>query len=319
MMKLSVIIPVYNTGKYIKRCLDSILSQNIEDMEIICVNDGSIDESLQILQEYSDKIIIINQSNSGSGVARNAALSQAKGEYIMFVDSDDWLLPQACQKLLDTAFKTHAEVIIFGGLTCSKNKLRKGSYSVNKIPRKYYNKTFDKHAFENHIFKFPSTAWTKLYKKDFLISNNIKFQEIFVGQDQIFFVKTMLLACSIHVLPENLYCYCKNRPGSVTSVKKKTNFSPIDVFWAVNDVLQYPNYEILNRYFLKATFWFPKMRDDLKPSYYERYLEILEYVKREYPKAWWANFRVHENSSYVNLKIKHAACLIVKIVRCGNF
>lgn len=224
MMKLSVIIPVYNTGKYIKRCLDSILSQNIEDVEIICVDDGSTDDSLQILQEYFDKILIIKQPNSGSGVARNTALIQAKSEYILFVDSDDWLLPQACQKNLDTALKTQAEVIIFGGLTCSKNKLRKGSYSVNKIPRKYYNKTFNKQAFKNDLFRFPSTAWTKLYKKDFLIRNNIKFQEIFVGQDQIFFIKTMLLACSIYVMPENLYATVNNVPVLSLPLKRKQIF-----------------------------------------------------------------------------------------------
>lgn len=314
MTKLSVIIPVYNTAKYLPKCLESILAQNFQDIEIICVDDGSTDNSLQILQEYSNKIKIIQQTNSGSGAARNAALSQAKGEYILFVDSDDWLLPQACQKIIDTALKTKAEVVIFGGLTYSKNKLRKGSYSFNKIPGKYYNNCFNKHAFNDDIFKFPSTAWTKLYKKDFLIKNNIKFQEIFVGQDQIFFIKTMLLACSIYVLPENLYCYRKKRPGSVTSVKKKSTFSPIEVFWAVDEFLQDYDYQILNRYFLKATFWLPKMQDDLKDSYYKQYADILDYLKSKNKKAWWNFFHANKDSSYSSLKIRHALCLIKNLI-----
>lgn len=82
------------------------------------------------------------------------------------------------------------------------------------------------------------------------------------------------------------------------------------MFWAVNAALEYPDYEILNRYFLKATFWLPKMRDDLKSCYYKRYLEILEYVRLKYPNSWWTFFKVNKDSSYMNLKIKHAVCLI---------
>ena len=91
-MKLSIIIPVYNVEKYLPKCLDSILNQSFKDFEIICINDGSSDNSLKILEEYKDKrIIIINKENAGSGVARNAGLEIAKGEYIFFVDGDDWL------------------------------------------------------------------------------------------------------------------------------------------------------------------------------------------------------------------------------------
>lgn len=313
MIKLSVIIPVYNTEKYLEQCLESILTQDFHDIEIICVDDGSTDNSLQILQKYSEKIVVLKQANKGSGVARNLALSQAKGEYILFVDSDDKLMPNACSKLIGTALKTNAEVIVFGGLTYSKDKLRKGSYSFNKIPRKYHNKIFDKHIFKNDMFKFPPTAWTKLYKKDFLLKNNIKFQEIFVGQDQIFFVKAMLTASKIFVLPENLYFYRKKRPGSVTSAKKKTNSSPIDVFWAVNNVLQDEDYKykILERYFLKATFWLPKMREDLKPNYYNDYIKILEFLKQEYPKAWWKGFSPKINTPYLVLKFQYVLCNLI--------
>lgn len=315
MKKLSVIIPVYNTSKYIRKCLESILAQNFQDVEIICVDDGSTDDSLKILQEYSDRISILKQENLGSGVARNLALQKAQGEYVLFVDSDDWLLKDTFSTIIKTALNTKAEVVIFGGLTYSKSRLRKGSYSYNKIPHKYHNKISNKHTFKNDIFKFPSTAWTKLYKKDFLIKNNIKFQEIFVGQDQLFFIKTMLCADSIYVLTKNFYCYSKKRLGSVTSAKKKTSFSPIDVFWAVNETLSTYNYKILNRYFLKATFWLPKMQDDLKEEYYKRYSEILKFLQTKYPACWWKYLQVEKDSLYFNLHLKYLICCIKYFVK----
>ena len=92
MPKVSVIIPVYNVEKYLKQCLDSVVNQTLKDIEIICVNDGSTDNSLEILEEYAQKdnrIIIISQENQGQSVARNIALEKATGEYVGFVDSDD--------------------------------------------------------------------------------------------------------------------------------------------------------------------------------------------------------------------------------------
>ena len=90
MVKVSIIIPVYNAEKYLKRCLDSVLSQTLKDIEIICVNDGSTDNSIQILKEYGSKIKVINQENQGLSVARNTGLKEAKGEFVAFLDSDDY-------------------------------------------------------------------------------------------------------------------------------------------------------------------------------------------------------------------------------------
>ena len=94
MTKISVIIPVYNSEKFLKKCLDSIINQTLNDIEIICIDDGSTDKSLRILNNFADKdnrITIINQKNSGPSAARNKGIENAKGEYIGFVDSDDWI------------------------------------------------------------------------------------------------------------------------------------------------------------------------------------------------------------------------------------
>ena len=95
---ISVIIPVYNSEKYLRKCLDSVINQTLKDLEIICVNDGSTDQSLEILNEYinvDNRITVINQDNLGAGAARNKGLEVAKGEYIHFLDADDWLEPNA--------------------------------------------------------------------------------------------------------------------------------------------------------------------------------------------------------------------------------
>lgn len=310
-MKLSIIIPVYNVEKYLPKCLDSILNQSFKDFEIICINDGSSDNSLKILEEYKDKrIIIINKENAGSGVARNAGLEIAKGEYIFFVDGDDWLEEDALEKIINQAEHLNTDVLIFGGLSYYDKKGQNGGYSANKLPKKYLNKIFSAKDIKKDIFKFPSTAWTKLYKRDFLIKNKIRFQEIMVGQDQLPFFHSMITAERIAIYPQNIYCYRKNRKGAVTSVKKKKNFSPIYVFYGIENLLKntgkIEDYKVIfvNRYFSKATSWLGKFQDDLKGEYFAEYIKLLEHIKETYPFGWWTKFNPKINDSYWILKIK---------------
>ena len=322
MTKLSIVIPVYNVEYYIAQCLESILNQSFKDLEIICVNDGSTDNSLSVLQDYKakdDRIIIIDQKNEGSGVTRNAGLSIAKGEYVYFVDGDDWLEDNALEKAVLKSDELNTDILIFGGLSYYEGKGKNGGYSANKLPKKYLDKVFSAKEIKKDIFKFPSTAWTKLYKRDFLIKNNIKFQDIKAGQDQLPFFHSMIKAERIALLPENLYCYRKNRKGAVTSVKKKKNFSPIYVFYGIEDMLKSENllddYKsiFVNKYFSKATSWLGKFQDDLKHDYYLEYLKLLEHVKSEYPTGWWMKFNPKEKDGYWMLKLKQKISNMVAI------
>lgn len=322
MTKLSIVIPVYNVEYYIAQCLESILNQSFKDLEIICVNDGSTDNSLSVLQDYKakdDRIIIIDQKNEGSGVARNAGLSIAKGEYVYFVDGDDWLEDNALEKAVLKSDELNTDILIFGGLSYYEGKGKNGGYSANKLPKKYLDKVFSAKEIKKDIFKFPSTAWTKLYRRDFLIKNNIKFQDIKAGQDQLPFFHSMIKAERIALLPENLYCYRKNRKGAVTSVKKKKNFSPIYVFYGIEDMLKSENllddYKsiFVNKYFSKATSWLGKFQDDLKHDYYLEYLKLLEHVKSEYPTGWWMKFNPKEKDGYWMLKLKQKISNMVAI------
>lgn len=313
MVKLSIIIPVYNVENYLSRCLESILNQTFNDFEIICVNDGSTDNSLAVLQKFKsndERIIIIDKKNEGSGVARNVGLSTAKGDYVYFVDGDDWIEENSLDKIVLKADELNTDILIFGGLSYYNNKGKNGGYSADKLPKQYLNKVFSSKDIKKDIFKFPSTVWTKLYKKDFLIKNNIKFQDIKVGQDQLPFFHSMIKAECIALLPENIYCYRKNRAGSAMTVKKKKNFSPIYVFYGIEDMLKSENllddYKsiFVNKYLSKATSWLGKFQDDLKHDYYVEYLKLLEHVKSEYPAGWWMKFHPKENDGYWMLKLK---------------
>ncbi|MDD4036128.1 MAG: glycosyltransferase [Bacilli bacterium] len=115
MFKISIIIPVYNTEQYLKKCIESILNQTIDGIEVIIVNDGSTDNSLDIINKYQKKynnIVVINQPNSGQGSARNAALDIARGEYIGFVDSDDWVNPEMYEKLYKRAKDDGSDIVV---------------------------------------------------------------------------------------------------------------------------------------------------------------------------------------------------------------
>ena len=309
-MKLSIVIPVYNLAQYIEKCLNSILNQPFKDYEIICVNDGSTDNSLEILNRFKDKITIIDKENEGSGVARNVGIDRAQGEYIFFVDGDDWLEDNVLEKIVNKADELCTDILIFGGLSYYGDKGQNGGYSKNKLPKKYFNRVFSAEDIKKDVFKFPSTPWSKLYRREFLLKNNIKFQHIKVGQDQLPFFHSMITAERIAILPENIYCYRKNRQGSAMTVKKKKNFSPIYVFYGVEELLinldKLDDYTpaFINRYFSKATSWLGKFQDDLKEEYFEEYSKLLEHIKTTYPNGWWMKFNPKITDGYWMLKFK---------------
>ena len=313
MPKLSIIIPVYNVEKYLPKCLGSILEQPFKDLEVICVNDGSTDDSLDVLQKIKkndDRVVIIDKKNEGSGIARNIGLSTAQGEYVYFIDSDDWLEDDVLAKIIAKADELQTDILVFGGLSYYNGKGQNGAYSKNKLPKKYFGKVVSAKNIKKDIFKFPSTAWTKLYRRSFLIKNEIKFQNIRAGQDQLPFFHSMITADRIAILPENIYCYQKNREGSVTSVKKKKSFSPIYVFYGIEEMLEktgmMEEYRdiFVNKYFSKATSWLGKFEADQKNEYFNEYLKLLEHIKKTYSIGWWQHFTPKEKDGYWALKFK---------------
>ena len=207
MLKVSVIIPVYNVENYLAECLDSIINQTEKDIEIICVEDCSTDSSLEILREYEkkdDRIVILqNEVNSGLSVTRNNGLSVAKGEYVLFVDSDDFIE----QTLLETTLKYASDVDMVCFNYKEYNPQNIGNFSHNYLigdglysNEKYFVESAEKNS-------FIVVAVSKLYRRGFLIQNNLRFEPGMLYEDNLFYLQCVLKAKNIYSINEPLYIY----------------------------------------------------------------------------------------------------------------
>lgn len=215
--KISIIIPYYNTiTSYFIECIDSVINQTYQNTEILIINDGSSQKNASILKKYQSikNIKIVNKDHEGVSVARNIGIGLANGEWIMFVDSDDWLELNACEKFIDIVKNNNDLDIIISKCYINTIGLKRENYS-------YYNNSFnilDKQEvyysiFQNFNNKFTcvDTPWAKLFNKNFLISNNFKFKNnLKNGEDGIFNFETIYKANNIYFFTDKTYNYRVN-------------------------------------------------------------------------------------------------------------
>jgi len=249
---ISVIIPVYNAELYLKRCLDSVVGQTYEHLEIILVDDASTDNSYSVCSEYSSidsRIILLQQKNSGQSFARNKGLEAATGTYVMFVDADDWLDTNACSTVLDAMIQNDPDVVLF---TYSREyegaSLRKNIFDGNKIFDEQDCKAIHR-RFAGIIGKELSNpensdslapVWNKLYKRSIIQTNNILFEdvrEIVSYEDGLFNLHYFMYVKKAIYLDVALYKYWRSNLSSTTKTyyedlipKFKALFSKIDLF-----------------------------------------------------------------------------------------
>ncbi len=233
MVKISVIIPVYNVENYLKDCLNSIVSQSLSDIEIICVNDGSVDNSLDILKEYAAKdnrFVILNQENSGQGIARNRALDIVKGKYIAFVDPDDWLEDCALEDLYNFAERNEADVVQFDFKNFDDTFKDSKEVHLADILKKIYKSDFSNlKEFNWRDFKdiclqnLDLRAWTRFYRNDFVKKYNLKFAMTRRAEDHLFVIGAILAADKIYYYNKCFYNY-RIRMSSTVNTKSKDNF-----------------------------------------------------------------------------------------------
>lgn len=219
MAKVSVIVPVYNVEKYLKRCLDSLINQTLSDIDIICINDGSKDSSLQILEQYAKKdsrIVIYNQENSGLSVARNTGLEHASGEYIGFVDSDDWVDLDFYEKLYNSAKNNNADIAVADFIREHPNKKPK---RLKLKEEKIYTTPEDKFM----ICKVhrEGCVWNKIYRTEFIKSINLKFVPKMYYEDRDFTIRSLYFSKKLVTTPNTYYRYFVN-PKSI--VNKRRNY-----------------------------------------------------------------------------------------------
>ena len=224
MVAVSIIVPVYNTEEYLQKCLDSLTNQTLKNIEIICVNDGSTDNSLKILQDNAikdDRIKIINQENKKQGAARNAGMQVATGEYIGFVDSDDWVDLDFYEKLYIAA-KKHNFDIALGTNVRAKKSINKNRLNITE--EKEYTTVQEK--FDVNIqWKNPCPT-NKIYKRDLFISHNIRWSEGVYCEDRIFTLKAVYFSNGIVTVPNINYYYFDN-PKSTVNNRKVQHFKKL--------------------------------------------------------------------------------------------
>ena len=243
--KLSIIVPVYGVEKYIDKCLDSLVKQSLKEIEIIVVNDGTKDNSQKIIdkyvKKYPDKIKSYIKENGGQGSARNYGLEKANGEYIGYVDSDDFVEKDMYKKLYNKAKENNYDIVVCGNYNVSED---------------YQNKNID--AFINNyntdlenIFFGKMAVWNKIYKRDILIKNKLEFKEKVWYEDLAFTLKAIMNSNTFAFIDEPLYDYLIREGSTMNNSNVQRNLEILDAF---NDILSYIQHNKKEEYFSKIEF-----------------------------------------------------------------
>ncbi len=215
--KISVIIPVYNTEKYLETCLASIINQTYKNLEIIIINDGSTDSSLEICNKYKKidkRIKIINQENKGQSVARNNGIKIATGDYLHFMDSDDFIPLNYYENIISSGTITDADMLLAGFYFEKHPQLSVKFENIN-----CYTSKHDK--LERTFLLYYQFSWLYLIKKELITKNNIKYPENRIMEDVEFTTKLALLANKIITIPNTQYFYRYNKDSSLNKKSYK--------------------------------------------------------------------------------------------------
>ena len=226
-VKVSVILPVYNASDYLHQCMDSIVGQTLKDIEIICVDDGSTDNSLDILKEYEQKdkrVKVIQQKNAGAGAARNNGLSIATGEYLSFLDSDDFFEFDMLEKAYEKAKGSNAQIVVF-----RSDQYREDLKEFVKVKWTLHEKQLPPyrpmnfHSFTGNVFRvFVGWAWDKLFERKFVEENHLKFQELRTSNDMLFVFSAIAFAKRIEIEDVILAHQRRNNPKSLSNPREKS-------------------------------------------------------------------------------------------------
>ncbi|BBL62215.1 glycosyltransferase family 2 protein [Methanobrevibacter arboriphilus] len=308
-IKVSVIVPVYNSERYLEKCLDSLINQTLKEIEIICVDDGSTDSSPEILERYSKKdnrIKIITQKNKDVGAAREAGLKIANGEYVAFSDNDDWLALDAFEKLYNNAKSNDSDVVIFKVVfyySDNDSYIYPKSLNLENYFNEgtdYNNFTFKAENIKKQVMNTLFAPWFKFYKLEFLKKHNFYFKENITYPDVPFHVQTLLKAEKLSFCPEYLYFYRRNHQESMLLISKDTPrifdiFEVIDEvedFLIINNFCESYKFEFYQFKLGQINFWFLRCGESYQKKYFIRSKEeflsmgLSEVKLRKLPKKY---------------------------------
>lgn len=257
---ISVIVPVYNVGKYLEECLESLVNQTLENIEIICVNDGSTDNSLNVLNEYRKKdkrITVVNKANGGVSSARNIGLRIARGEYIAFVDADDIAEKRLCERAWKEALRGGG-IIVFGANIFPPKAVDDEKWLLDTLNVKetVYDVDCEKALFKERCAK--PFLWNKCYKRDLIIKNSIWFHEdISLGEDNLFQFMVFPKADKVVFIKDVLYNYRCMRENSAMDRMRRNSEWKIQMHMLImeNVFMSWLGYGILDKYANELYTW----------------------------------------------------------------
>lgn len=269
--KVSIIVPIYNTEKFLKRCIDSIIGQTYKNIEIILIDDGSQDASMNICKEYQykdNRIIVLSQQNSGVSAARNFGITKSTGKYISFVDSDDYLTKNCIYEMVNAIENNHCELVVCNYATKVEMKVPSGNIKMFTKTQGYY------HLINNN--EFSGYVWNKMYLKSILVENlgEIFDSQIHICEDLLMNCKYLCNCNKICYIDKRLYFYNIN-DSSVTGRKLNLDKHKITIVNAYKGIIDiYQTYSNENLDYVLYNF--------IKVLLYIKYLSKNNKIKFEY-------------------------------------
>lgn len=314
-MKVSVVVPVYNTEKYLRRCLDSLVNQTLKDIEIIVINDNSPDNSKLILDEYEkkykDKIKVFhNKTNKGIGYNRNLGIKKATGEYIAFVDSDDWVNETMYEKMYNKAKKDNLDLVV-----CNFHKmLEKENDELEEIEPDYKLKYFEDTTLKDKpelLLEVNLAPWNKLYKKELL--SGVEFPEKLKYEDAIVVVKAMARAKKIGMVDEKLNYYLV-RSKSETTVMDKKVYDILEITkMIIKELKSHDYYDDIKAYVeamtIRNLFRYTLQQKHQKDKKIRNDFidKVFNYLNDEFPK--WKSNKIWKQRSFLKRMIEGSKVL----------
>ena len=316
MAKVSIIVPIYNSSKYLNKCIDSLLNQTLKDIEIILLNDGSTDKSEDIIKEYQDKRIkYIKKDNTGIGKTRNMGLDIATGEYIMFIDSDDYIALDCAYKMYNKAEKDKCDIVISDYFEDHDGKIE-----VIKYPSFNDSSLKDNPSILNKVNLGPCN---KIYKSSLL--KKIRFEENLKYEDAPFVVRALVNANKIGKIDEALSYYVIHS-NSETTIRDKRIFDILDISKIIIDIVKpyhYLDKELTNLVVLILADYTIQQRyiknGKLRNKFIDEAFDILNDLDNKWTKCdYLKTFKWYERIIKTNKQLTKIYCMIYQKIKNIN-
>ena len=277
---VSIIIPVYNSQETLKQCIDSLLTQTFNDIEIVCVNDGSTDKSQKIIEEYMRKdprVKLITQPHSGSALARNKGRYLTRGEYIIFMNSNDYAKTEMIENLYKNAKEHESDIVLFSYTSLNPQTME---FFDEKSPLKEFSEAYDNRAFSpqetyDFMFKIKPNTYNKMFKRDFLEKNNLTFIKGVSYEFYLYFIQAYILANNISIFRKPLIIHRENNKKGF-----KKDYKKMDLF----KIMKLEKDFLLKRKLYKELkYQFEKSKKNILIDWYKTinspFVKILYFIK----------------------------------------